>query len=301
MIIAKEILRKEEHGDCIYKLYLPHSALRPFVRCYWILKSQTQSLKPELFIPDGYADLIFNYGQTYRRAEFKPELNWLEIPSSHLVGGRRETVLVGNSSNLDLIGVKLNPYGLWALTQIPSADFFRQIASFELLSIPFLSELEQRIFDASGESEKIQVLERFLSAKILPFALKHQEVQRASQIIVDTNGSINMKKLSEAVNLSSKGLERLFEKYVGMPPKVYSGIIRFKKLLQAIKQNPRDGKHLYLDFGYYDQNHFIKDFKRFMGTTPTAYGCGKLLADDKFFTLGTDHDVSAWLSSSAKN
>jgi AraC-like DNA-binding protein len=297
--MAEEFLLPQSHADFTYKLYLPHPALRPFVRCYWILRGGAERGKPELMIPDGYVDLIFNYGQSYRRAEFAPELKWLEITSSHIVGGRKNSVLVENSANVDLVGVKLNPYGLWALTQLRSAEFFRQIVPLRLLA-PFLGELERRIFDAPEDGGKISVLESFLSGRLLPFTNKHPEVQNASRMIVNAGGNMSIKTLGETINLPYKQLERTFERFIGMPPKSFARIIRFKKLLQSIKRNPGDHTHRYLDFGYYDQTHFIKEFKSFMGTTPAVYAGREFHAEDKFFSLGAENNITAWLSSLAK-
>jgi AraC-like DNA-binding protein len=67
--------------------------------------------------------------------------------------------------------------------------------------------------------------------------------------------------------------------------------------LQAIKRNPHDRKYLYLDFGFYDQNHYIKEFKHFTGSTPAAYGTEEFEVGDKYFSIGAKRN---WLTASEK-
>ncbi len=284
------------HQSFTYKLYPPHPSLSPFVRCYWIMKTGAQSLNQELMIPDGYADLIFNYGQMYRRTEISPELQWLDITSSHIVGERSSSVLVDHNTYLDVVGIKLKPYGLWVLTQIPAKNFFRQVVPLDLLRLG-LDELEQQIYDALSDVAKIQIIEDFLTKRLLLFTTEHREVQAATQFILNAKGVVRIKTVAETVNLSYKTLERSFNQFIGMPPKAFARVIRFKKMLQAIKRSPTDHQHLYLDFGYYDQTHFIKEFKQFMGVTPSAYLNQQFLAEDKFFSLGMDNNDEIWLSS----
>jgi AraC-like DNA-binding protein len=287
----EKISLNHSYTDFTYKIYSPCSVLKPFVGCYWISKQKNKTSKPELMIPDGYIDLIFSYGESYSRAEFSNGLDWQKIDSSHIVGGRHKSVLINNNANLDLVGVKLTHYGLWCLTQQPSAEFLGRIIPLDLLA-PFFAELEQQVYDAADDNEKICVLEKYLSRKLLPFADENAEIQFASQMILNSNGDFKIEELCRAANLSYKNLERSFDKFIGMSPKSFARIIRFKKTLQFFKANYAADRHLYLDFGYYDQNHFIKDFKQFMGGTPSAYYKGRFHAEDKFFTLGTTRNFN---------
>jgi AraC-like DNA-binding protein len=292
MSIAKE----PDSTNFTHKLYLPNAALRPFVGCYWIVRSDKQGSKPELMIPDGFTDLIFNFGGTYRRTEISPQLNPLEMSFSHIVGERKKSVLIEKSKNLNLVGIKLTPYGLWALTQIPAINFHHQIVPVDSL-LPFLSELEERVYETEEDFEKIKVIENLLAKKLLNFSNQNLDIQTVNRLIINSNGNISINELSKTVNLSYKKLERVFEKFIGLPPKTYARVIRFKKLLQSIKQNPHDQKYLYLDFGFYDQNHYIKEFKHFTGLTPALYNTDEFQVEDKFFSLGAKRD---WLTSPKK-
>ena len=104
-------------------------------------------------------------------------------------------------------------------------------------------------------------------------------------------------RLSEMVSMSRRTLERRFLDSVGISPKRFARVIRFKATLKHLKQDRSAIKRQgYLDFGYYDQNHFIKDFRHFMGGTPSNYFTRRFHSDDEFFSAGIAGNVARWLA-----
>ena len=283
----------KDHTGIIYKLYSAHPMLKPFVSCYWVLRTGARFHNQQLLIPDGYVDLIFNYGQHYHRTEINSNMRWKIINQSHIVGERSATVLVENNAYMDLFGVKLNPYGLWALTHIPAKEFSREIVPLHSL-IPSFCELENKIYDAHGDAAKILIIEQFLKEKLLYYSEENMQLQTSTQLILNSRGKIPISVLAHEVNMPYKTLERAYDRFIGLSPKAYSRIIRFKKALRAIKRTPDHYQSLYLDYGYYDQNHFIKEFKHFMGGTPSEYFNRQFHVEDKIFSLGTQK--STWTS-----
>ena len=71
------------------------------------------------------------------------------------------------------------------------------------------------------------------------------------------------------MGISARQLRRIFEFYIGDTAKTFSKVVRFQNLLRA-KPSTQSLQHdkLFFDLGYYDQSHFIKEFKNCFGTTP---------------------------------
>jgi AraC-like DNA-binding protein len=95
----------------------------------------------------------------------------------------------------------------------------------------------------------------------------------AIEIILKNFGVIDVEK-DLSTGISSRQLRRLFEFYVGDTAKVFSKVVRFQNILRAkpSAQSLRQNK-LFFDVGYFDQAHFIKEFKHFYGVTPSkAFG-----------------------------
>ncbi len=79
-------------------------------------------------------------------------------------------------------------------------------------------------------------------------------------------------QLSDAIGYSQKHFIHLFRQQVGVSPKQYLKIMRFQKAICAIEKNKFiPWSQIAVESGYYDQAHFIQDFKYFSGFTPGEY------------------------------
>jgi transcriptional regulator GlxA family with amidase domain len=125
----------------------------------------------------------------------------------------------------------------------------------------------------SGEDDMIIVKDRFDA--YFTDKLKESKIgldsrfQNALDIILRNFGVINIEK-DILVGLSQRQLRRYFEYYIGDSAKTFSQVVRFQNILNAkpSTQSLRESK-IFFDLGYYDQAHFIKEFKNFYGVTPS--------------------------------
>lgn len=92
-----------------------------------------------------------------------------------------------------------------------------------------------------------------------------------TELIFESNGMAGIKDLCEAGNKSERQLQRLFKKYIGLSPKYYARIIRFNYIFRLIKEKERSWAEIVFESGYYDQSHFIRNFKAFTGEDTSAY------------------------------
>ena len=111
------------------------------------------------------------------------------------------------------------------------------------------------------------ILEFILSKLIRP-PLKESYTFYALKLIKKNPGFLKIEELANSLNISRRFLEKEFKKYVGMTPKKYTQIERFKKILKNKGCKLLD---VALEYGYYDQSHFIKEFKEFSGETPSKF------------------------------
>jgi AraC-like DNA-binding protein len=105
------------------------------------------------------------------------------------------------------------------------------------------------------------------------FSSLDERFQNAFHIILDNFGVVNV-QTDLNIGLSQRQLRRYFEYYIGDTAKTFSQVVRFQNILRAkpSTQSLRQNKVFY-DLGYYDQAHFIKEFKNFYGVTPSrAFG-----------------------------
>ena len=124
--------------------------------------------------------------------------------------------------------------------------------------------------EAQSSLERIKIIEEFLVCH-----LKHgpdQAIHYCVQAILNAGHSKTIETLSREVNLGRRQLERKFISAVGLSPKLLTRIIRFQNTLQTIERNPLTSlTGIAYSGGFFDQSHFIKDFKEFTGFNPKQY------------------------------
>ena len=122
---------------------------------------------------------------------------------------------------------------------------------------------------ATSDLDRLQVLESFLIHR-LNSSLNQRQIILAVEIIKKHAGNLKITMLAQQLKISQSQLEKHFRKIVGASPKKFASIVRFRNVLK-IAANESSMTQLGLEAGFFDQAHFIKDFKSFTGITPEKY------------------------------
>lgn len=146
--------------------------------------------------------------------------------------------------------------------------FRRSVALDNLVPRPILSLLEEQLSEADTHQQRIKRVEQFLVSHMKgtgPDLL----VGKAMELIDQSGGNLKMSVLANQLHISQSPLEKRFRKVVGASPKKFASIVRFRNILTNGFHSSLTG--IGLDAGFYDQSHFIREFKRFTGDTPEHY------------------------------
>ncbi len=239
-----------------YMEYLPDYRLQPFIYCYWQLKTCQPLAEPFTYrvVTDSCIDVIFdlnNPKENYVMGFFK---KYSEFPLS---------------TSFSYIGIRFLPTMFPQFFKINALELSHQIEHLKSV-VPHLSDFISTRFDESQSSDVIRSL---LDNYLLSLYAKAQfntdnRLYTGIEMILKNCGSVNLQKDLDT-GISPRQLRRLFEFYIGDTAKTFSKVVRFQKFLNInpSKQNLRQNK-LFFDAGYYDQSHFIKEFKDFYGITP---------------------------------
>ena len=101
---------------------------------------------------------------------------------------------------------------------------------------------------------------------------QHYAVSSALEMFGEKQAGPRVREVAKTVGLSQRRFIQVFKEEVGMTPKLFTRIQRFQQTRTLIQQNPLpDWTTLALDFGYFDQSHFIREFLEFSGLSPTDY------------------------------
>lgn len=247
-----------------YKEIRPGAAVRPFIKCFWVLESNSPTALPQTIVPDGRAELLINLGEPFQQ-ETKGQ--WYSQPDIFFVGQITGPFSVRPNGPVRTIGVRFRPQGASRLLRLPMFELTDAAVPLGDISQRLQSQVN-RLREADSLFEQLRALERIVMAA----ADKSNEdrlVSAAVGQLEQANGLIGVREMANCLGLSSRQFERRFRNVVGIPPKLFSRMQRFQRVFQSMEGNA-NWVDVAVSCGYYDQAHLIRDFRQFSGTTPTA-------------------------------
>jgi AraC-like DNA-binding protein len=173
--------------------------------------------------------------------------------------------------DLDLLVVRLAPTGLFHLLGRPVSAYTNQVIDLESIGLTDVAGFVEKLA-ALPPQERIKLLDNYLLREFALHSLKPSPVEAALAYIYQRQGVVSIEEITQQSASSRRHLVRLFHEQVGLSPKTFLRIFRFHQVVLAIKTNPNPSFQdvLYV-YGYYDQSHFIRDFKALMGQLPSQF------------------------------
>jgi len=246
----------------------PRTELSRFIECFWIVEDPDPSPVIQKIIPDGYPEMIFHFGDPYL---IKLNTKWIRQSWSVLGGQMTSHFFLKNTGVSSILGIKFKPAALNLLFGVDMYTLTNRVVSLKQLNHPDLTALEGMLREAGDHTNRIAAIEDYFSKNFR--AVNNELVIYATvEKIFASNGMVSVAAICKENGCSERQLERMFRKYIGLSPKLYSRIIRFASIFQVAQGRKEiNGCELGLASGYYDQSHFIKNFKAFAGEGPSGY------------------------------
>lgn len=258
-----------------YYTFPPSPKLAPYVRAYWVLEGTASPERPYIHrsTADGCAEMLFHY-----KGRFDELLQngWQEksfISGVHGPSQCYSRFLI--HQDFGIFGAYLYPFALAQLLNISAAAVSNQMPDLHSLLGQEGKDLEEKIFLARNNAQRTQILNSFLEAQLTQYHQYQPPVFSAIRTIIDQRGLIKVAELAQQVFLSTRQFERKFKEFAGFSPKLYARIIRFQATTREYGNREKSLTEIAYDCGYYDQSHFIHDFKAFSGHHPRHYFSGK--------------------------
>ncbi|GAB4246229.1 MAG: hypothetical protein Tsb0034_25150 [Ekhidna sp.] len=250
-----------------YESFFPSDPLKELVKEFWIYENDDPEVDEQKIIPDGYSEIIFHYGDP-----FQINLNGIWEDQSRLLFSSQITkyFYLRNTGRSGMLGIKLFPTALHRLLQMDLSETVDCVLPLEStqLDVNSLAVLA----DSQLKTEnKVKEAEAWLTHLLSNTRDTPRIDECVSQIMLE-NGMADIEQLASSVGLSTRQLERSFKKVVGLTPKFYSRIVRFNYIFEVMKEHNDSWIRIALQSGYFDQSHFIKNFKEFTGEEPSSYG-----------------------------
>jgi AraC-like DNA-binding protein len=255
-----------------YGTYAPDRLLSPYIKFYWTLEDFDASIcsARERIFPDGRIELLFHYGDLFQKYIDDDQVE--NQPRSFLHGQIRRFIDVRPTGKTGIFSIRFEPHGLYPFLKQDVGELTdNTISTHELWGLEG-QLLEERIVAANTTAVRIQIVENFLIQRMRAPNMRQDDIDYCIKLIDYSDGLISVEKLSSEVNVSRRHLERKFIERVGITPKLLARITRFQKALNMLETNSSKSlTTVAYEGGFYDQSHFIRDFKEFTGYNPNTY------------------------------
>lgn len=248
----------------------PSASLAPYIKSYTVVTIDND-LRDEVFYPSGYIDLIINISggaaATIINGKRKdtPDIELL----GHLTLPTRLTVAQGTS----VLIARIYPYAATLFFSDPLSEFTNYATDMYDVAKSENRDLYDRIMQAESLHAKINVLETYFLQQLKKNENRIKKaaiLQELSQQFLMNHHTLDLSALAKDSGLSERYIQKLYLMNMGISPSSFAAVMRFNKSLQMVLNTPESLTTIAYDCGYYDQAHFIKEFKKFTGITPSA-------------------------------
>ena len=245
--------------------HLPSDGLKPFVKAFMLIESADGTVNH--ILPDTSLTLAFRTAGTVAAVEDDAQAL---LPAAVITGLRKTARRLAYAKHSATLVVQFNETGTASFFREPLHELFNASLPLDSL-IPQhqLDEVEDRLAAATGNAARVAVVERFLLSR-----LREPEpdrlIREAVRAINFVQGDLRMKDLAADLPISQDAFEKRFNRAIGTSPKQFAKIVRLRNLIRQVPQRS-SLTDAALTAGYFDQAHFIKDFKAFTGKTPKAF------------------------------
>lgn len=238
--------------------FYPSDLLQNSIDYIWTVDSGflTNEKRKDIIMPLGHINIIFNYASDYEVFE---EGEGIFIPKAAVIGQIKSAKYVRYGQRLEQVGVSLKPAGLISLFKMPGSIISERIINANEID-ETLNELYSEIKELEGIGQKIEKIYKYLESK-LAFNKEFVRTNEMTHYIESNCENLNIGKMAEFFCISISALERFFKKNVGLTPKKYGDIYKFRKNIEDVAQRRNMQNY------YYDQSHLIKNTKKLSGKT----------------------------------
>jgi AraC-like DNA-binding protein len=191
-----------------------------------------------------------------------------ELPQSHLVGPQLSRVDLTMGYNMLVIMVGFQPGGMHRLLRIPMHEMRERSFDSTLILGNEIQMITEQLAEVTDSDKMIEIIELYLLRKAR--GLKRMiPIEEVLMRMLEQKNMVNVDQLAKQACVSIRQLERQFKERTGMPPKVFSRLVRFSRAWVMHEKRPDlSWLHIAHSCDYADQMHMIRDFKEFAGVTP---------------------------------
>jgi AraC-like DNA-binding protein len=252
----------------------PPPDLAGIVECFWISRGRVTFLH-EKILPQNNIELMFNLCKPFGVPNRPPADR--SFKRAWVAGMQREWLTVtpqyDPSEPSYLLSVRMPPLGAYRLLGIPLGSVAQNVFELDSVLGAAIASVHQRLGDCANAAEQFAVLCDFARGRMARSRVTlRPDAQIAVDVLTRTGGAERIESICRSVSISRKHLNELFATHIGLTPKTYARMFRFRRVVDLVQRgHGLDWTRIAMSCGYYDQAHFNHEFREFSGMSPSEY------------------------------
>jgi AraC-like DNA-binding protein len=253
--------------------HIPAPPLSDFVKVMWYWDGYVQPHAQERLLPDGCMTIAFSLGERSLLKRRRQERAPAENVAGQMICGARSTPMVLDTADMvTTLGIQFKPGGGFPFLRMPAGELRDLCVPLDDVFGAGARSLRERLLECGDPREMFAAAEPWLLSHVVNNLDKHPAVAYATQQFAEGSLTQPLSSVLDRIGYSQRHFNQLFADEVGLTPKRFLRVRRFQRVISSISnQRSVDWADLALRCGYYDQPHFVHDFRSFCGLTPAAY------------------------------
>ncbi|MDF2934176.1 MAG: helix-turn-helix protein [Chryseobacterium sp.] len=245
--------------------HFPTEQLKPYIK-YFVVSENELENEYKVFPSSG---LVIGFQYKGQLATVKDNTE-SKLTTAGITGITDGYKIFKNSANIGTILVYFTEIGFTHFVSHPANELFNLSLSLDdIFDKNNVIEVEEKLTIATTDKQRIKIVEQFLLSQLKDIEAD-KLIAEAVKLIYQSNGTIRIKELNEKLFISQSPFEKRFRKVVGTTAKKFASIVRFNTVLDNLNDSKSLTEICY-ENNFFDQAHFIKDFKQFTGDTPENF------------------------------
>ena len=252
-----------------YQEIIPDIQLKKYVKCYYSYESDSATAFEDTVFPSGCMEIIFNLGSGHWQTGDAQ----ITTPPIELWGQITQPLPIRSVGKNIMLGIRFLPHGAAGFLNEKADLFNNQVVDYRDVAGKDVTTLHQRLLEAKTQQQRIALIETFLLQQLTQKEKRTGNLAIVSDVMQELrrqDAVDNIENIASRYGVSARHLQKLFLQYTGLTPKLYSKIHRFQHSLSLVTKKESPLTAIAYDCGYFDQSHFIREFKSFTGLTPSG-------------------------------
>jgi AraC-like DNA-binding protein len=252
----------------IYQKYIPKFPLDNYLDSILFIQGNNKGTG----LPKTAMSLVFNLEDSFKLFTDKNFMNHIDYKKYWVAGLQTKPTNVESYGLSKMLVVQFKTLGAFVFLNDPLHYYTNEYVTLDSIFSKEADETWEQLQEAKSLNEKILIIENFLCRKLLTNKLPSKKLIATIEILLDNKMNLSISGICKQINISRKHLNNLSKEYAGVSPKTLSSLNRLQATLKMISSSSSEKlTNVAYQLEYFDQAHFINDFKKFTDLRPTEY------------------------------